>query len=145
MLTLENISEAIKCAETYLEREAMTPDNPAAVLKDDTSDSKEILAIKAELVELKAAHATVITTTQGHGDGRRIQNKCRRGCSGGGARTAKKEAVDACKRCGNRHPGRPCWKEGDKKREQGLAHLQETESILARRSITKSSSLEIKS
>ena len=53
--------------------------------------------------------------------------------------------VDTCKTCGNRHPGCPCWKEGDKKREQGLTLLQETESILAtRKSNNKPSTLEIK-
>ncbi len=42
-------------------------------------------------------------------------------------------------------PGRPCWKEDDKKRDQGLTLLQEAESILAtRKSNNKPSSLEIK-
>ena len=62
MLTLANTSEAMKCAETHLQREATTSDKHAVVLKADTSDSKEILALKAELAELKAAQATVTTT-----------------------------------------------------------------------------------
>jgi hypothetical protein len=103
MLTLANTSEAMKCAETHLQREATTSDKHAAVLKADTSDSKEILALKAELAELKAAQVTV-TTTQGGGN-RRFNNKCRRD---GGARTADKTTVDTFKTCGNRHPGRPC-------------------------------------
>jgi hypothetical protein len=130
----------VKYTETYLNREITTSDNHATVLKADVSDSKEILALKAELVELKAAQATV-TTTQGGGS-RRINNKRRRD---GGARTADKAAVDACKTRGNRHPGRPCWKEGEKKREQALAILQEADSILAtRKSNNKPSALEIK-
>ena len=141
MLTLENTSDAVKYAETYLNREITTSDNHAAVLKADTSDSKEILALKAELAELKAAQATV-TTTQRQSGSRRFNSKRRRD---GGARTADKAAVDACNTCGNRHPGRPCWKEGDKKREQGLALLQEAENILAtRKSNNKPSALEIK-
>jgi hypothetical protein len=96
-------------------------------LKADASDSKEILALKAELAELKAAQA--VTTTQGGGN-RRFNGKRRRD---GGARTADKAAVDACKTCGHRHPGRPCWTEDEKKREQALALLKEAESILATR------------
>ena len=140
MLTLENTSDAVKYAETYLNREITTSDNHAAVLKADTSDSKEILALKAELAELKAAQATV-TTTQGQSGSRRFNSKRRRD---GGARTADKAAVDACKTCGHRHPGRPCWKEGDRKREQGLALLQEAENILATRKSNKPSALEIR-
>jgi hypothetical protein len=140
MLTLENTSDTVKYTETYLNREITTSDNHATVLKADVSDSKEILVLKAELAELKAAQATV-TTTQGGGS-RRINNKRRRD---GGARTADKTAVDACKTCGNRHPGRPCWKEGEKKREQALAILQEADSILeTRKSNNKPSVLEIK-
>jgi hypothetical protein len=116
MLTLENTSDSMKCAETYLNHKTTTSDNHAAVLKADASDSKEILALKAKLTELKAAQATV-TTTQGQGAARRLHNKRHRD---GGGRTADKAVVDACKTCGNRHPGRPCWKEGEKKREQGL-------------------------
>jgi hypothetical protein len=57
-------------------------------------------------------------------------------------RTANKEAVDACKSCVNR--GRPCWKEEDKKREQGLALRQEVENMLpTRKSNNKPVSLEI--
>jgi hypothetical protein len=140
MLTLENTSDAVKYTETYLNREITNPDNHAAVLKADESDSKEILALKTELAELKAAQATV-TTNQGGGN-RRFNGKRRRD---GGARTADKATVDACKTCGHRHPGRPCWTEGEKKREQGLALLKEADSILAtRKSNNKPSSLEIK-
>ena len=139
MLTLENTSDAVKYTETYLNREITNPDNHAAVLKADASDSKEILALKAELAELKAAQATVTTTQGGN---RRFNGKRRRD---GGARTADKAAVDACKTCGNRHPGRPCWTEGEKKREQALALLKEADSILAtRKSNNKPSALEIK-
>jgi hypothetical protein len=140
MLTLANTSEAMKCAETHLQREATTSDKHAAVLKADTSDSKEILALKVELAELKAAQETV-TTTQGGGN-RKFNSKRRRD---GGTRTADKTVVDACKTCGNRHPGRPCWKEGEKKREQAIALLREDDSILAtRKSNNKPSSVEIK-
>ncbi len=52
----------MKYTETYLNREITNPDNHAAVLKADASDSKEILALKAELAELKVAQATVTTT-----------------------------------------------------------------------------------
>jgi hypothetical protein len=62
MLTLENTSDTVKYTETYLNREITNPDNHAVVLKADASDSKEILALKTELVELKAAQATVTTT-----------------------------------------------------------------------------------
>jgi hypothetical protein len=124
MLTLENTSDAVKYTETYLNREITTSDNHATVLKADVSDSKEILALKAELAELKSAQATV-TTTQGGGS-RRINNKRRRD---GGARTADKAAVDACKTCGNRHPGRPCWKEGEKKREQAQSRRKENKQV----------------
>jgi hypothetical protein len=117
----------MKRAEKHLQRETTISDKHAAVLKADTSDSKEILALKAELSELKAAQATV-TATQGQGASRRFNHKRH---LDGGARTADKAAVDACKMCGNRQPGRPCWKEGEKKKEQGLALLQETDSILA--------------
>jgi hypothetical protein len=80
ILTLENTSDAVKYAETYLNREITTSDNHAGVLKTDTSDSKEILVLKVD----------------------RFNNKRR---LDGGARTADKAAVDACKTCGNRHPG----------------------------------------
>jgi hypothetical protein len=126
ILTLENTSDTVKYTETYLNREITTSDNHVGVLKADTSDSKEILVLKVELEELKAAQATV-TTTEGQGGSRRFNNKCR---LDGGARTVDKAAVDACKTCGNRHPGRPCWKEGDKKREKGIPLLQEAESIV---------------
>ena len=59
MLTLENTSDTVKYAETYLNREITTSDNHAAVLKADTSDSKEILALKTELAELKSAQGYV--------------------------------------------------------------------------------------
>jgi hypothetical protein len=93
VLTLENTSDSVKYAETYLNREITTSDNHSAVLKADTSDSKEILGLKTELVELKSAQATV-TTTQGQGGSRRF-NRNRR--LDGGARTADKTDVDACK------------------------------------------------
>ncbi len=51
MLTLENTSDTVKYTETYLNREITNPDNHTAVLKADTSDSKEILALKTELAE----------------------------------------------------------------------------------------------
>jgi hypothetical protein len=140
MLTLENTSDTVKYTETYLNREITTSDNHAEVLKADASDSKEILALKGEMTELQSSQATV-TTTEGGGS-RRFNNKRRRD---GGARTVDKATVDACKTCGNRHPGRPCWKEGEKKREQALALLQEADSILAtRKSNNKPSALEIK-
>jgi predicted nucleic-acid-binding protein len=105
MLTLENTSVVMKHVETYLNRETTTSDNHAVVLKADESDFKEILALKAELADLKVAQATV-TTTQGQDSAHRLHNKRRRD---GGAHTVDKAAVDACKTCGNRHPGRPCW------------------------------------
>jgi hypothetical protein len=83
VLTLENTSDAVKYAETYLNREITTSDNHTTVLKTDTSDSKEILGLKVELAELKATQATV-TTTQGQGGSRRFNRKRRRD---GGART----------------------------------------------------------
>jgi hypothetical protein len=130
MLTLENTSDTVKYTETYLNREITNPDNHVSVLKTDVSDSKEILALKVELAEVRAAQVTV-TTTQGGGN-RRFNGKSRRD---GGARTADKTVVDVCKTCGHRHPGRSFWTEGEEKREQGLALLQETDSILAMRSI----------
>jgi hypothetical protein len=140
-LILENTAAVMKRAETYLECETASSDNHTTVLKDDTSDSKEILAFKAELAELKAVQATVMTM-QGQGAGRRIHNKRHHDF---GARTADKAGVDVCKTCSNRHPGRPCWKKGYKKREEGIALLQETEIILAtRKSNNKPSDLEIK-
>jgi predicted GNAT family acetyltransferase len=93
MLTFENTSDVMKCAETYLEREITTSDNHAAVLKADASDSKEILTLKTEPVELKTAQTTV-TTTQGQGAARRLHNKRR---LDGGTRTAYKASVDVCK------------------------------------------------
>jgi hypothetical protein len=97
MFTLENTSDTVKYTETYLDREITNPDNHAAFLKADVSDSKEILALKTELAELKAAQATV-TTTQGGGNrkfnGKRLLD--------GGVRTVDKAAVDACKTCGHR-------------------------------------------
>jgi hypothetical protein len=128
----------MKYTETYLERIIETSDNDA-VLKADVSDSKEILVLKTELAERKAAQATV-TTTQGQGAAHRLYNKRRHD---GGAHTADKSVVDVYKTCGNRHPGRPCWKEGDKKRAQVLTLLQETESILStRKSNNKPSNLD---
>jgi hypothetical protein len=94
ILTLANTFEAMKCAETHLQREATTSDNHAAVLQVDTSDSKEILTLKTELVELKAAQS-MVTTTQGGGN-RRFNSKRRRD---GGARTVDKTVVDVCKTC----------------------------------------------
>jgi hypothetical protein len=137
---LENTSDTVKYTETYLNREITNLDNHVAVLKADVSDSKEILALKSELTELRAAQATV-TTTQGGGN-RRFNGKRHRD---GGTRTADKSTVDTCKTCGHRHPGRPCWTEGEKKREQGLTLLKEADSILTtRKSNNKPSSLEIK-
>jgi G3E family GTPase len=89
------------------------------VLKVDVSDSKEILALKAELAELKADQATV-TTTKGQVTVHRLHNKRHRD---GGGHTVDKTDVDEYKTCGNRHPGRPCWKEGDKKREPSRLSL----------------------
>ena len=141
MLTLENTSDTVKYTETYLNREITNTDNHVAVLKVDVSDSKEILVLKVKLTELRTVQSTV-TTMQGGGN-RRFNGKRRRD---GGARTAAdKAAVDTCKTCGHRHPGRPCWTEGEKKREQGLALLKEADSILAtRKSYNKPSALEIK-
>jgi hypothetical protein len=76
-------------AETHLQREDTTSDKHTAVLKVDTSDSKEILALRAELVDLKTSQLTV-TTTQGGGN-HRFDSKRRRD---GGARTANKTPVD---------------------------------------------------
>jgi hypothetical protein len=57
-------------------------------------------------------------------------------------RTANKESVDTCKSYGDW--GRPCWKEEDKKREQGLALRQVVENMLTtRKSNNKPASLEI--
>ncbi len=64
----------MKHTETYLKRETTTSDNHTVVLKADESDSKEILALKAELVEFKAPQTTV-TTTQGQGVGHRLHYK----------------------------------------------------------------------
>jgi len=102
MLTLENTSDTVKYSETYLNYGITNPDNHTAVLKADVSDSKDILALKSELAELRADQVTV-TTTQGGGN-RRFNGKRRRD---GGARTADKATVDVCKTCGHRHPGRP--------------------------------------
>jgi hypothetical protein len=55
----------MKCAETHLQREATTSDKHAAVLKADTSDSKEILELKVELAELKATQTDVWTSSPG--------------------------------------------------------------------------------
>ena len=46
MFTLDNTSATMKRTETYLEFETTTSDNHTAVMKSDTSDSKEILALK---------------------------------------------------------------------------------------------------
>ena len=97
--TLENKSAVMKRVEKYLEWEVTTSDNHTTVLKADTSDYKEILALKAELTELKASQEI---TSQGQGASRRLFNKCHRdGCD----RTVDKVVVDTCKTCGNRHPG----------------------------------------
>ena len=96
MLTLENTSETIKRVQTYLDRDMMSSDTPTAVLQTDTSESKAILTLKAELAEIKAAHVKA-TTTQG----RQLNNKRRRE---GGPRTAPKDAVK-CKTCGLPHRG----------------------------------------
>ena len=81
MLTLENTSEAIKRVQTYLDRDITSSDTPTAVLQADTSESKAILTLKAELAEIKSAHAKV-TTTSGH----QLNNKRRRE---GGPRTTR--------------------------------------------------------
>ena len=91
MLTLENTSETIKRVQTYLDRDMMSSDTPTAVLQPDTSESKAILALKAELAEIKTAHAKA-TTTQG----RQLNNKRRRE---GGPRTAPIDTVKY-KTCG---------------------------------------------
>jgi hypothetical protein len=116
MLTLENTSADMKYTETYLNHETTTSDNHTVVLKADVSDSKEILVLKTELTEVKTVQVTV-TTTQGQCTTHTLHNKRRHD---GGDRTTDKTVVDVWKRFGNRHPGRPCWKEGDKKRDQGL-------------------------
>jgi hypothetical protein len=54
----------MKHTETYLNSETTTSDNHTVVLKADVSDSKEILTVKVELVDLKTVQTTV-TTTQG--------------------------------------------------------------------------------
>ena len=101
----------MKLAETYLKRETATSDNHTVVLKTDESDSKEILALKTELVEFKATQTTV-TTTQGQGSARRLQYKHHHD---GGDHTTDKATFDVYKTFRNRHPGRPCRKEVDKK------------------------------
>ena len=62
MLTLENTSEGIKCFQTYLDRDMTSSDPPTAVLQAKTSESKTILTLKAELVEIKSAHVKATTT-----------------------------------------------------------------------------------
>ena len=59
MLTLDNTSEAIKRAQTYLDRDMTISGTITAAPKVDTPTSEEILALKAELAELKTAQATV--------------------------------------------------------------------------------------
>ena len=107
-------------------------DTPTAVLQADTSESKAILTLKAELAEIKAAHAKA-TTTQG----RQLNYKRRRE---GGPRTTPKDAVK-CKTCGLLHRGQ-CWVEGEQKREQGLVLLKEAEGILATKKNSKPSASE---
>ena len=53
MVTLENTSETIKRVQTYLDRDMTSSDIPTAVLQADTSESKAILALKAELTTPK--------------------------------------------------------------------------------------------
>ena len=57
MLTLDNTSEAIKRVQTYLDRDMTSSDTITAALKADTPESEEIVALKAELAEIKKAQA----------------------------------------------------------------------------------------
>ena len=68
MLTLDNTSEAINRAQTYLDRDMTISGTITAAPKDDMPESEEILDLKAELVEIKAAQATV-THNKRHRDG----------------------------------------------------------------------------
>ena len=68
MLTWDNTSEAIKCVETYLDRDMTSSGTITVDQKTDTSESEEILSLKTELVEIKAAQATV-THNKRHRDG----------------------------------------------------------------------------
>jgi hypothetical protein len=52
----------MKRDKTYFNHETTTSDNHSAILKADALDSKEILALKAELTELKESQTTVTTT-----------------------------------------------------------------------------------
>jgi hypothetical protein len=54
ILTLENTSATMNHTERYLNCETTTSDNHTVVLKVDVSDSKEILALKTDLSELKS-------------------------------------------------------------------------------------------
>ena len=135
MLTLDNTSETIKRVQTYLDHDMTSSDTPTAVLPADTSESKTILTLKAELTEIKTVHVKT-TSTQGH----QLNNKCRRE---GGPRTAPKDTIK-CKTCGLLHHGQ-CWVEGVQTREQGLVLLKETEGILTTKKNSKSSVNEIKS
>ena len=103
MLTLDNTSETIKRVQTYLDRDMTSSDTPTVVLQVDTSESKVILVLKAELTEIKTAHVKT-TTTQGH----HLNNKCRHE---GGPRTSPKDPVKY-KTCILFHLGQ-CWVEGE--------------------------------
>lgn len=74
MLTPENTTEALTHTEKHLEREPTTPSgaSPTVFTSEITNqaDAKAILALKAELVELKVEYSTVMTT-QGQAGGQK--------------------------------------------------------------------------
>ena len=86
MLTLDNTSEDIKRAQTYLDRDMTISGTITATPKADTPSSEEILALKKELVELKAAQATA------------THNKHRRD-------GVPNNAAVTCQKCGGNHSG----------------------------------------
>ena len=99
-------------------------DTITAALKADTPESEEIVALKAELAEIKKAQAMM------------THNKRRRdGVSNNVAVTFQK--------CVRNHSG-TCWIEGEQKREEVLALLREADKILASKKNKRPSSSEIK-
>ncbi len=88
---------ADKIADLLHDSTMLTLENTSDVVKyTETYLNREITT---------SDNQATVTTTQGGGS-RRFNNKRRRD---GGVRTADKATVDACKTCGNRHPGSPCW------------------------------------
>ena len=124
MLTLENTSEAIKRDQTYLDHDMTISGTITKVPKADTPASEEILALKAELEELKVPQTTV------------THNKHRRD-------GVPNNATVTCQKCGGNHSG-ACWFEGEQKREEDLVLLKEADIILASKKNNKPSSSEIK-